>query len=134
MKPLLAAINRLENVALMGAMQSEIHLLGIDASQHTDDLRALIAALREFEKPKPLRLTMPPTPQDVAIYSALIAYPLNGQAWCDFYAAKGWMVGKTKMKDWQAAVRNWKVNGWGAGTIALRVSTAGIAAKDYSKF
>lgn len=25
----------------------------------------------------------------------------------DFYASKGWMVGKNKMKDWKAAVRNW---------------------------
>ena len=26
----------------------------------------------------------------------------------DFYASKGWMVGKTKMKDWKAAVRTWE--------------------------
>lgn len=26
----------------------------------------------------------------------------------DFYESKGWMIGKTKMKDWQAAVRNWE--------------------------
>ena len=25
----------------------------------------------------------------------------------DFYSSKGWMIGKNKMKDWQAAVRNW---------------------------
>lgn len=25
----------------------------------------------------------------------------------DFYTSKGWMVGKTKMKDWKAAARNW---------------------------
>jgi len=25
----------------------------------------------------------------------------------DFYESKGWMVGKNKMKDWKAAVRNW---------------------------
>jgi uncharacterized protein YdaU (DUF1376 family) len=26
----------------------------------------------------------------------------------DFYTAKGWMVGKNKMKDWKAAVRTWE--------------------------
>ena len=26
----------------------------------------------------------------------------------DFYKSKGWMVGKNKMKDWQAAVRTWE--------------------------
>jgi biotin operon repressor len=25
----------------------------------------------------------------------------------DFYASKGWMIGKNKMKDWQAAARRW---------------------------
>jgi hypothetical protein len=25
----------------------------------------------------------------------------------DFYQSKGWLVGKTKMKDWKAAARNW---------------------------
>ena len=25
----------------------------------------------------------------------------------DFYEAKGWMIGKNKMKDWKAAVRTW---------------------------
>ena len=25
----------------------------------------------------------------------------------DFYTSKGWMIGKNKMKDWEAAVRNW---------------------------
>ncbi|MGB8296389.1 MAG: hypothetical protein WCG85_13260, partial [Polyangia bacterium] len=32
--------------------------------------------------------------------------------WCDSYAQKGWTVGRNKMKDWHAAVRNWKANGW----------------------
>lgn len=29
----------------------------------------------------------------------------------DFYAAKGWMVGKNKMKDWMASVRTWERKG-----------------------
>lgn len=55
---------------------------------------------------------IPPTPEEVTAYAAEIGYPLNGAAWCDSYAQKGWMVGKSKMKDWNAAVRNWKANGW----------------------
>jgi uncharacterized protein YdaU (DUF1376 family) len=53
-----------------------------------------------------------PTPQEVSEYSLSIGYQLNGEAWCDSYQQKGWMVGKTKMKDWKAAVRNWKAQGW----------------------
>lgn len=29
----------------------------------------------------------------------------------DFYESKGWMIGKTKMKDWKAAVRTWEKGG-----------------------
>jgi hypothetical protein len=32
---------------------------------------------------------------------------LDAQRFHDFYTSKGWMVGKTKMKDWKAAARNW---------------------------
>lgn len=53
-----------------------------------------------------------PTPEEVAEYASEIGYPMDGAAWCDSYAQKGWMVGKAKMKDWKAAVRNWKRNGW----------------------
>lgn len=31
----------------------------------------------------------------------------NPERFFDFYESKGWMVGKSKMKDWEAAVRNW---------------------------
>lgn len=34
----------------------------------------------------------------------------ESESFCDFYASKGWMVGKNKMKDWKAAVRNWLKN------------------------
>ncbi len=54
----------------------------------------------------------PPTPDEVTQYTAEIGYPMDGAAWCDSYAQKGWMVGKSKMKDWKAAARNWKRNGW----------------------
>lgn len=66
----------------------------------------------KVESPK--RFT-PPSPQAVTDYSASIGYPLNGEAWCDSYAQKGWKVGRNPMKDWKAAVRNWKTNGYTLG-------------------
>lgn len=69
----------------------------------------------EYTKPKPKeprKVFTPPEPSEVEAYSREIGYPLNGTAWCDCYAQKGWLVGKAKMKDWKAAVRNWKANGW----------------------
>ena len=32
--------------------------------------------------------------------------PVDPQGFINFYASKGWMVGKTPMKDWKAACRN----------------------------
>jgi len=32
---------------------------------------------------------------------------IQASSFVDFYESKGWMVGKTKMKDWKASVRNW---------------------------
>jgi len=34
----------------------------------------------------------------------------QSDSFCDFYTSKDWMVGKNKMKDWKAAVRNWLKN------------------------
>lgn len=65
----------------------------------------------------PRSVFVPPTPAEVDVYSAEIGYPMNGQAWCDSYAQKGWVVGKAKMKDWKAAVRNWKSQKWTPSAI-----------------
>ncbi len=32
---------------------------------------------------------------------------VDGDKFFNFYQAKGWMVGKNKMKDWKAAIRTW---------------------------
>jgi hypothetical protein len=69
----------------------------------------------EDQKKEQSRVFTPPSSDEVAMYASEIGYPLDGQAWCDSYAQKGWMVGRTKMKDWKAAVRNWKAHGWKAG-------------------
>jgi hypothetical protein len=33
---------------------------------------------------------------------------IEPQIFLDFYESKGWLIGKTRMKDWQAAVRTWE--------------------------
>lgn len=53
-----------------------------------------------------------PTPEEVSQYGAGIGFPLDGKAFFDSYEAKGWMIGKNPMKDWKAAVRTWKNNGY----------------------
>ena len=48
----------------------------------------------------------PPTLVEVQSYVAERQSPVDPQGFIDFYASKGWMVGKTPMKDWKAACRN----------------------------
>ena len=48
----------------------------------------------------------PPTFEQVAEYVAQRGSPVDPQGFIDFYESKGWLVGKTPMKDWKAACRN----------------------------
>lgn len=50
----------------------------------------------------------PPSVEEVMDYCASRRNNINPQAFIDFYASKGWMVGKNKMRDWKAAVRTWE--------------------------
>lgn len=49
----------------------------------------------------------PPTLTDVKSYCLEKNLNVDANKFIDFYESKGWMVGKNKMKDWKAAVRNW---------------------------
>ena len=56
---------------------------------------------------KHIRNQIPPTREMVSEYIAENHYRVDADAFMDYYESKGWLVGKTKMKDWQATVRNW---------------------------
>lgn len=51
-----------------------------------------------------------PTLEEVKKYCLDRENGINPQQFIDFYEAKGWMIGKNKMKDWKAAVRTWEKN------------------------
>jgi|SRR5690606_32988509 len=53
-----------------------------------------------------------PTIQEVEIYFQKQNYPeLEAQKFFNYFSSNGWLVGgRTKMKDWQAAARNWMLN------------------------
>lgn len=50
----------------------------------------------------------PPTLDDVLAYVRERGSDVDPQRFLDFYASKGWMIGKNPMKDWKAAVRTWE--------------------------
>jgi len=57
--------------------------------------------------PQKKRFT-PPTLDDVSAYCEERGNHVDPEQWFDHYTAKGWMVGKSPMKDWKAAVRTWE--------------------------
>jgi hypothetical protein len=50
----------------------------------------------------------PPSLEEVQAYCSQRNNGINAEAFIDFYSAKGWLIGKNKMKDWKAAVRTWE--------------------------
>ena len=53
---------------------------------------------------------VPPTAQDVAAYCAEKGYNIDAEYFVLYYEARGWMLGKQKMKSWRAAVATWVRN------------------------
>ena len=50
----------------------------------------------------------PPTFEQVRDYCLERANGIDPQQFLDHYTSNGWMVGRTKMKDWRAAIRTWE--------------------------
>lgn len=57
--------------------------------------------------PRASRFT-PPTVDEVRAYCQERGNSVDPERFVDFYDSKGWLVGKTRMKDWRAAVRSWE--------------------------
>ena len=58
-------------------------------------------------KDKRKRFT-PPTLEEVKSYCQERKNSVDPERFINFYESKGWVVGKSPMKDWKAAVRNWE--------------------------
>jgi predicted phage replisome organizer len=96
-----------------------------DVSQHCHDICDMNVTNRnesidiekeiEIDKEKenkkkcsPLKRFAPPSLDEVQAYCSERKNGIDSQSFIDFYASKGWMVGKTKMQDWKAAIRTWE--------------------------
>lgn len=49
-----------------------------------------------------------PSIEEVRAYCEERRNGIDAAAFIDYYTSNGWIVGRTKMKDWKAAVRNWE--------------------------
>lgn len=50
----------------------------------------------------------PPLLEEIKKYCLERKNTVNPERFINFYESKGWLIGKTKMKDWRAAVRTWE--------------------------
>ena len=66
--------------------------------------------IEEEASPPPTRSKrfVPPSVDEVRDYCQERGNSVDPQRFVDYYSSNGWMVGRTKMKDWKAAVRNWE--------------------------
>lgn len=51
-----------------------------------------------------------PSIEEVQAYCMDKGYRIDAAYFIDYYDSKGWLIGKTPMKDWKAAVRTWMRN------------------------
>jgi non-homologous end joining protein Ku len=64
--------------------------------------------LEEGSGGKPERAKIPPTVEMVKKYCDERKNSVDPSRFIDYYEGRGWMMGKYKMKNWQAAVRTWE--------------------------
>lgn len=77
----------------------------------SDTVLDTVLDIKKESKEKSSRFS-PPTRQDVSEYCREKGYSdFDVERFIDYYTSNGWMVGKNKMKDWKATVRNWARQG-----------------------
>jgi hypothetical protein len=72
----------------------------ISSSLNSSSISSSLNSSSSFQKP---------TPAEVTEYAKSKGIQLDGEVFCSFYESKGWVVGKSPMKSWKAAVTGtWK--------------------------
>lgn len=63
-----------------------------------------------------------PTIEEVNNYMKEIEYKGDAEYFINHYQSNGWVVGRSKMKDWKSTVRNWKKNDKNFGKQTEQIS------------
>lgn len=82
-----------------------------DVTENRDIAEAYTKAEADTKKEKNKRVAFhAPSLSEVEEYGKTLSPPfLKSVNFINFYESKGWMVGKSPMKSWQAAVRTWNL-------------------------
>ena len=74
---------------------------------------------KEKEKDNKRKRFSPPTLDEVKAYCDERKNNVDAERFVNYYESNGWMVGKSKMKDWKAAVRTWEKNNYNKKATAV---------------
>lgn len=92
-----------------------VHLLSTscpprDKSIENRDKSIEIEKEIDKEKESIKKKKIPPTIEDITSYCDERKNGIDPQHFFDYNEARGWVIGKNKMKDWKAAIRTWEKN------------------------
>lgn len=79
--------------------------------------------------PAPKKRFVKPTLEEVKAYCKERGNSVDPQRFVNYYESKGWLVGKSPMKDWKAAVRTWEQNRFDGGK-----KPEGVKSGKYAKY
>ena len=77
-------------------------------SQSVADVAHIDTDTYIYTKKKKTSRFAPPSLGEIKKYIKDKGYSVNASSFLSHYESNGWMVGKNKMKDWQAAIRGWE--------------------------
>ena len=77
--------------------------LNTNNKSHTQEINYLINRKERVKE----KNQIPPSIEDVQTYIHDNRLNVDANRFMDYYESNGWKVGKAKMKDWQATLRNW---------------------------
>lgn len=97
--------NRYSNVTCNGELDKDIE---IDIDKEIDiDNKKRKEISKDISKREKF---VPPTLEEVEAYCSERGNNIDPEYFIAFYESKGWMVGKTKMKNWKSAIITWEKN------------------------
>lgn len=91
---------RLKNLTTVSKKNEPLEVKKVDCNNNIDN-----------KKESNKRFTTP-TVEEVRAYCIERNNNVDAERFVDYYESKGWLIGKTKMKSWKAAVRTWERNGY----------------------
>jgi len=110
-KPNKVYIKKLKNLTSRGKknLHQEVKKINTNDTEYSETEKNDTENVEMAGKPARARKTFQaPTLDEVQAYCQERGNSIDPERFIDFYASKGWMIGKNKMKDWKAAVRNWE--------------------------